>query len=389
MKRFSTPAGVCGLTRHEQKFHQELLTFAREVIGPRAAQIDAAQEIPAAVLADLAQRGYFGANVAAEYGGTPLSSIKLGLLHHAIGTVSSSVRSVLTAHGMVCEVLQRWGSVAQKDVWLRRLATGQTTAAFALSEPQAGSDWHATECAAVSNGELYALSGAKRWITAGQFAGLFLVIAKNDGLPAPFLVSRDSDGLSLSPLRGQLGLRGAMLASLDLHHCLVAKAHRVGGSGFGGEAVVACALDFGRYTVAWGCAGIGQACLDASLQHASTRRQGGVLIGEHQLVRAMITDMLAKVRAAGTLCVHAGRLRGRQDPASVMEVCVAKYAAAKMCAAVSQDAVQIHGASGCSEGSLTERHYRDAKIMEIIEGSNQVQQDLIARLAFGYCQHEQ
>jgi alkylation response protein AidB-like acyl-CoA dehydrogenase len=179
-----------------------------------------------------------------------------------------------------------------------------------------------------------------------------------------------------------LGHRGAMLASLAFADCKVPGDRCIGRVGFGVDAVAASALDFGRYTVAWGCVGIGQACLDICLQHTAIRRQFGKALAEHQLIRALLTDLLAGVRYSGLLCMHAGRLRDLGESDALRETCLAKYVSARMCAEAASNAVQIHGAAGCISAHAAQRHYRDAKIMEIIEGSTQIQQDLIARLAY-------
>ena len=169
-----------------------------------------------------------------------------------------------------------------------------------------------------------------------------------------------------------------MLANLKLESCEIPKENRVGGVGFGLSAVGSAALDIGRYSVACGCVGVIQACLDASIEHASRRKQCGVLLKDHQLIRKMITEMAVSVNAARGLCYRAGSLKDAGDPRTVIETFIAKYFASKAAAQAAADAVQIHGASGCSADSPVQRYYRDAKIPEIIEGSSQILEITIA-----------
>lgn len=175
-----------------------------------------------------------------------------------------------------------------------------------------------------------------------------------------------------------LGVRGSMLAELRFTRCRVPRSALVGGVGFGIAAIASSALDVGRYSVAWGCVGIGQASLDASLAYAAQRIQFGRPLAEHQLVRRMLTNMITEVKAARLLCFNAGYLKDGREPRTIMETCVAKYYAAAMAVRVTSDAVRVHGANGCSSAFAVERYLRDAKIMEIIEGSTEMQQNMIA-----------
>jgi hypothetical protein len=179
-----------------------------------------------------------------------------------------------------------------------------------------------------------------------------------------------------------LGARGSMLAELHMEGCRVPSENLVGREGAGFAYVASTALDLGRYTVAWGCVGIGQACLDASLAYAAERRQFGAHLREHQLIQRMLTDMITQVRAARLLCHQAGALRAAGDPRSVTETSIAKYFASTVASRAAADAVQIQGALGCSAESPVQRYLRDAKIMEIIEGSTQMQQITIARSGY-------
>ncbi len=172
-----------------------------------------------------------------------------------------------------------------------------------------------------------------------------------------------------------------MTAQITMTNCKVPAGNRIGGSGFGFAGVALSCLNLGRYTVAWGCVGIAQACLEASLAYSRERMQFGSLIKDHQLIQQLLTNMYANVKASRLLCYHAGLLQEQSHMHAIQETLVAKYSASLTASQAATDAVQIHGANGCSEDYPVARYYRDAKIMEIIEGSTQMQQVMIAEHA--------
>jgi alkylation response protein AidB-like acyl-CoA dehydrogenase len=179
-----------------------------------------------------------------------------------------------------------------------------------------------------------------------------------------------------------LGVRASMLAELHFDGCRIPADRLVGRVGFGVSHVGFSALDLGRYSVAWGCVGIAQACLDASMCYTRRRTQFGAYLKEHQLIRRMITDMITNVKAARLLCFQAGHLRDAGDPRAVIETLIAKYFASTAATRAADDTVQIHGGNGCSSDYPVQRYFRDAKIMEIIEGSTQIQQLTIAKYEY-------
>jgi glutaryl-CoA dehydrogenase (non-decarboxylating) len=282
----------------------------------------------------------------------------------------------------VAHAIQRWGSREQKESYLPRLARGPLLGALALSEPNAGSDAASIETAAADAGDGWVLDGRKKWTTFGQIAGLFLVFAQVAGKPAAFLVERETPGLTVRPLKGILGTRASMLAEIELAGCRVPRESLLGRVGFGISHVAAAALEQGRYSVAWGSVGIAQACLDACRAYAAERRQFGAPLADHQLIRRLLTNMIVGVRAARLLCLRAGWLRERGDPGAFMETMAAKYFASRLAVRAAGDAVQIHGANGCSDDYPVARYLRDAKVMEAIEGSTQSQQITIPLFEF-------
>jgi glutaryl-CoA dehydrogenase (non-decarboxylating) len=371
------------LTTAQQEYQQAARDFVAREIVPRAEGYDEAEQFPPDLIGRIATAGYLGGNAPAEYGGLALDAISFGLLCEEFGRGCASARSLLTVHSMVLLSLLRWGSLAQKAAWLERLATGTVVAAFALSEPEAGSDATAIETTAVRHNDAYRLNGRKKWITFGQIAGLFLLFAKVEGQMSAFLVEKDSPGLTIAPIQGLAGCRASMLAELSLDDCRIPAENIVGRPGFGWPYVGAMALDHGRYTVACGCVGLAQACLEASISYAGQRQQFNVPLADHQLIQQMITNMATHIEAARLLCYKAGYLRQEGDPGAILATSMAKYFAATTASQAAADAVQIHGANGFTRAYPVQRHWRDAKVMELIEGSTQIQQVLIAKEIMG------
>ncbi|MDQ6673391.1 MAG: acyl-CoA dehydrogenase family protein, partial [Chloroflexota bacterium] len=356
--------------------------FVAGEVAPHADAWDQAECVPRAAIDRLAAEGYLGAILPASVGGLGLDMPALGILHEEVGRGCSSMRSLLTVHSMLAYSISRWGNRAQKDRWLEPLAAGTALGAFALTEPNIGSDARSVQTTATRSGSGFVLDGCKRWITFGQVADVFVLFARCDDKPTAFLLERNTPGLSVQPLHGILGTRASMLAELRLEGCEIPRESVIGGLGFGFAAVGASALDIGRFSVASGSVGIGQACLDASLHYASERSQYGSKLKDHQLIAQMVTDMVTNVRAARLLCYEAAYLKEAGDLQATTALLVAKYFASTMAARAASDAVQIHGANGCGPGASVQRYYRDAKVMEIIEGSSQIQQITIAMQAF-------
>jgi alkylation response protein AidB-like acyl-CoA dehydrogenase len=355
--------------------------FVDRVVTPRAAEIDRQGTVPADVVKELAAEGYLGAGVTAKHGGGGLDAVTVGVLHEEVGRGCSSVRTLLTVHGMVAGAVERWGTPAQRADLLPRLARGELLGALALSEEAAGSDPVQLETTGEPTPDGgYALSGAKRWISMAQIADVLLLFARTPGGITAFLVPRDTAGLRVDPVGGVLGTRGGLMGEVRLEGCRLPASAVLGPAGRGFMTVAATALEFGRYSVACGCVGIAQACLEASLDYSAHRWQGGAFIGDHQLIRRLLTDMATQLAAARLLCRQAGALRARHDLAAPLATWMAKYFAAAAANQAARETVQIHGAVGCFDGHPAARYFRDAKVMEIIEGSTQVQQVVIADL---------
>jgi hypothetical protein len=347
--------------------------FVDEHIRPYAGTWDREGALPLDVVTTLREHGYLGAPLPEDVGGGGMEAITYGLLTEALGSGCSSVRSLLTVHDMVTLAMMRWGSPRIKEELVPRLARGEVLGALGLSEPNVGSAAGDVETTATEDGDSYVLRGTKTWITYGEIADYFLVLAQCEGKPTAFVLPADTPGFSRKPLV-LAGTRASRVAELTLDGCRVPADHRVSRVGFGLSHVFTTALDHGRYSVAWGSVGIAQACLDACLDFTSERRQGGAVLREHQLIRRKLTELLVSTRAARLLCYRAGFLRQSKSPDALAETMIAKYFASRAAATAATDAVQLHGARGLSEELPIERYLRDSRVPEIIEGSTQIQQ---------------
>jgi glutaryl-CoA dehydrogenase (non-decarboxylating) len=362
------------LSDRQLEVREDARQFAALQIAPWAADIDRRQTTPEGVLAAIKSSGYLGAALPAQWGGGAVDPISYGLATEEIGKACSSVRSLMTVHNMTAQAIARLGSRAQQQQWLPDLCSGRKIAAFALSEPNAGSATSAIETEALEQESTFQLQGTKKWITYGQVADVFLVFALCNGQAIALLVDRRSEGLSIEPLTEIEGTRGSMLAVVHLRRVTVPKENQLGPMGSGLTLVSNIALDHGRFSVAWGSTGIIHACLDACVDYVERRQQGKTKLKEHQLVRRHVTDILVSGTASRALCYRSGHLRQRGDPRAVMETCLAKYHAS--CAAVraATTAVHLHGANGCSGDYPVGRFLRDSMVMSIIEGSDEIHQ---------------
>jgi glutaryl-CoA dehydrogenase (non-decarboxylating) len=360
---------------------KRLRKFVNDAILPHAEDCDVREALPLLVIESVANAGLFGRHLGIERSGWG-NLTAYGLLHEELARACSNTRSLVTVQDMVLAALHRWGTAEQRSAYMTPLTQGKKIAAFALSEVNAGSDASAIEATAVASADGYRLTGRKNWISFGEIADLFLIIARLNNQPTAFLVDGRVSGLHRIPIRGLLGLRASMSAEIVMEDCLIPANCLIGGAGCAMLTILPTALAVGRYGVAWGCVGMAQACLEEAISHASKRRQFGVLLCDQQLVQRLIADMHVKIGAARLLCWEAGQRmvhdRGKAD----LSLASAKYFASTAALESASSAVRIQGAVGCASGSVAARHFRDAKIMEIIEGSNEIQQLTIAQQLF-------
>ncbi|MCP4396319.1 MAG: acyl-CoA dehydrogenase [bacterium] len=364
----------------QQQIIEDVKQFVDTEVRPFAAEFEANEALPRELIDKMAAKGYLAATFPEEYGGLALDPIYYGLLTEEIGKGCSSTRGLLTVHtSLVGETLLRWGTDEQKNRWLPLMAKGQKLAAFALTEPDVGTDAKSVQTSYRQEGERFIINGSKKWISFGDIADIFLIVASQEGKVTAFLVERECEGLKTSPIKGLLAGRAAHIAEIELHDVAVPEESIVGKRGSGFEYVVATALDHGRYSIAWAGTALCQAAIEAMVTYSRKRSQFGQKIYNFQLIKGMIADAITQTHAARALCLRAGELRKIHHEDALIETTAAKYFTSKAAMKIATDAVQIHGGNGCYNAYPVERLFREAKVLEIIEGTSQVQQEMLSR----------
>src|SRR4051812_8557724 len=375
------------LTDEQRLISETAREFADKEIAPRVRDNDRAGRFDRELASMLGEMGYLGAPVSEEYGGRSLDYLSYALIVEQVGRADSSARTVVSVQtSLVAGSIERWGTEEQKQQWLPRLCSGEALGCFALTEPDAGSDPASMRTRAKKTDSGWTISGNKMWISMGNFAEVALVFAQTDpakkhkGL-ACFLVPTATAGFSTQEIHGKLGLRSSDTASLSLDDVEVPDDALLGEIGDGFK-VAMSALDNGRYSVAAGCVGICDGCVDASVAYAKERRQFGVPIASFQLVQELIAEMIVKRDAARLLVYRAGALKDRGERNTV-ETSIAKYYATEAAVECANSAIQVHGGSGYVDDYPVERYLRDARVTTLYEGTSQIHKLIIGRDATG------
>ena len=376
------------LSDQQLEIQQRARRFAADELAPIAREIDEKGQFPLHLVPRLGELGFLSGSIGADYGGQGFDYLSMAIMHEEIGRIESNVRGFLAVHtGLVSLCINDWGSEGQKQTYLPRLATGDMIGCYCLTEPEAGSDAGSIQTSAIRDGDDWLLNGQKIWITNGNIAHLAIVFATIDpaqrhrGITA-FLVETDNPGFKRTSIGGQeLGHRGSDHAIITFEDCRVPAANVLGAEGEGFSVAMA-ALDHGRLSVAAGAVGIGQACLDASLDFARTRRQFGQRIGDFEMIQAALSDMASDIEAARLLTYRAAWMKQEGLP-TTRETSMAKLFATEAAVKAASEAVLIHGGRGYSNEYPVERYYRDIKGLQIYEGTSHIQRIVIARDMLG------
>lgn len=356
--------------------------FVRGKLVPREEDVAEGDAIPDELVSEMRALGLFGLTIPEEFGGLGLTMEEEVLVAFELGWTSPAFRSLIgTNNGIGSLALLLEGTRDQKERYLPRLASGDLIGAFALTEPEAGSDARALKTKARREGDVYILNGTKRFITNAQRAGLFTVFARtseNSGGISAFLVERAADGLSLGKPERKMGQHGAHVCDVIFEECRIPASALLGATEGTGFATAMRVLDRGRLHIAAICVGVAQRLIHESLKHARQRRQFGKTLGEFQLIQAMLADSRTESYAAQTMVVDAARKRDLGERI-VQEAACAKYFASEMVGRVADRAVQIFGGSGYIRDFAVERFYRDVRLFRLYEGTSQIQQLVIAR----------
>ncbi|MBI5197088.1 MAG: acyl-CoA dehydrogenase family protein [Nitrospirae bacterium] len=375
------------LTDEQKMIRETAREFADREIFPQARENDLQERFPREILNKMAPIGFLGGPIPKEYGGAGLDFISHAIVTEEIGRACSSVRTTLSVQiSLVALTLLKWGTEEQRRTYLPPLCNGEMIGCFGLTEPNAGSDAGGTQTTAVLKKGEWVLNGTKTWISNGGVADVALVIArtdpnaKHDHLTA-FVVERTSPGFSTTNITGKLGLRSSNTAELIFEDCRIPERAVLGRVGEGFK-VAMSALDSGRYSVAAGCVGIIQGCLDASVAYARQRRQFDRPIGSFQLVQELIAQMAVDLDAARLLVYRAGSMKNK-GLENTLQTSMAKWYASEASVRAADHAIQIHGAYGYSNEYPLERYYRDAKVATIYEGTSQIQKLIIGSHLLG------
>jgi len=370
------------LTEEQLMIRSMVRDLARSEFAPRAMERDKTKEFPADNLAKLGELGLMGMMVPPEYDGSGADSVSYVLALSEVAYACASTAVVMSVHNsIVCESILRHGTDAQKEKYLKPMATGKMIGAFALTEPNAGSDPVRQTTRAVLEGDSYVLNGTKRFTTTGKNAGLIIVTAKTDeqarhkGISA-FLVEQGTPGLKVGPLEDKMGLRASDTVDLIFEDCRIPADNRLGNEG-DGFLIAMTGLDGGRIGIAAQSVGVATAAFDAAVQYSREREQFGQSISKFQGLRWIIADMATEIEAARLMMLSAAEMKDNGENYT-LQASMAKLFASEMVNRITAKAVQIHGGYGFTKEYPVERFYRDARVFTIYEGTSEIQRVVIS-----------
>lgn len=370
-------------TEEQLMIQQTAKEFAESEIAPSAVERDLNAEFPTEIINKLGELGFMGMMVSPDYGGAGLDTVSYVLAMMEISKVDASVGVVMSVNNsLVCWGLEKYGSEFLKQKYLTPLARGEKIGAFALSEPEAGSDATNQNTAAEKDGDNFAINGIKNWITNGHSASYYIVMTQTDKAKAhkgitAFLVEKGTEGFEQAKKEDKLGIRSSDTCSLTFTNCRIPKENIIWEEGKGFNFAMAT-LNGGRIGIASQALGIALASLEAATNYAKQRKSFGTEIANHQAIQFKLADMAMKFEAAKLLTLQAAALKDAGKN-FVKEAAMAKLYASKVAVENALEAIQIHGGYGYVREYLVERYLRDAKITEIYEGTSEIQRIVIAR----------
>jgi alkylation response protein AidB-like acyl-CoA dehydrogenase len=371
------------LTDEQRMVRDTAREFARKELAPHAARWEEEGWIPDEVVARLGELGFLGMTVPPEWGGAGGDYVSYILAVEEIAAGCAATATLMSVqNGLGCGIVQAWGSEAQKTAWLPELASGRAIACFCLTEPQAGSEANNLRTRATESGGGWVLDGTKQFISNARRARVGIVFAVSDpalgkkGLSA-FLVPADTPGFEVQRPERKMGIGALDTCPIVLSQCRLPADALLGPRGKG-LAIALSNLEGGRIGIAAQAVGIARAALEAAVAYAKERTQFGVKIAEHQSIANLLADMHTRLNAARLLVMHAARLRAAGVPC-LSEASQAKLFASEAAEWVCSRAIQVHGGYGYVRDYPVERHYRDARVTQIYEGTSEIQRMLIAR----------
>lgn len=370
-------------TETHQLIRETARSFANERVGKDSIERDEKEEFPYQLVKEMGELGFMGMMVPEEWGGAGLDTISYVIAMEEISRADASCGVIMSVNNsLVCYGINKYGTEDQKQRYLRDLASGKKLGAFALSEPEAGSDASNQRTVAVRDGNYYILNGTKNWITNGSTADIVLVMAATDKSKGPkgistLIVEKGMPGFSVAKKEKKLGIRSSDTVSLAFQDVKVPLANRIGEEGEGFKFAMRT-LEGGRIGIAAQALGIAQACLDASINYSKQRKAFDRPIAELQAIQFKIAEMATNIEAARWMIMKAAMLKDAGQPFG-QDAAMAKLFASKIAVQAALEAIQIHGGYGYVKEYLVERYLRDAKITEIYEGTSEIQRIVISR----------
>lgn len=371
------------LTEEQRLIRDAARDFAQQELKPGVIERDEKQQFPAEQIKKLGELGFLGMMTAPDYNGAGLDTVSYVLVMEELSKVDASASVVVSVNNsLVCYGLEKFGSPQQKEKYLKPLAEGSKIGAFCLSEPEAGSDATSQRTTAEDKGDYYLLNGTKNWITNGNSASTYLVIAQthrdlgHKGINV-LIVEKGMEGFTIGPKENKLGIRGSDTHSLQFSDVKVPKENRIGEDGFGFKFAMKT-LEGGRIGIAAQALGIASGAFELALKYAKERQTFGKPIAEHQAIQFKLADMHTQIEAARLLCLKAAWLKDQGKPYAEA-ASIAKLFASDVAMKVTVEAVQIHGGYGFVKEYHVERLMRDAKITQIYEGTSEIQRMVISR----------
>ena len=357
--------------------------FAQNELKPGVIERDTKSVYPEKEVVRMSELGFLGMTVSQEYGGGGMDTLSYAIAVEEISKIDNSWSVILSAHNsLACWGIEKYGNENQKNKYLRKLASGKTIGAFCLSEPESGSDATQQKTIAQDKGDYYLLNGTKNWITNGQKAGIYVVIAQTDpkknhnGINA-FIVEAGTKGLSIGIKEDKLGIRSSDTTSVMFQDVIIPKENRLGPNGFGFKYAMKT-LEGGRIGIASQALGIATGAYELSLEYSKQRKTFGKAINQHQAIAFKLADMATDIEAA-RLLVHKSAFEKDNLDSCGLSSSMAKLFASEMAMKHSVEAVQIHGGYGFVKEYHVERLMRDAKITQIYEGTSEIQKIIISR----------
>jgi alkylation response protein AidB-like acyl-CoA dehydrogenase len=371
------------LTEQQEMIRESAARFAEERLVPHSREWEAARAVDPSALREMGELGFMGMTVPEAYGGAGLDYVSYALALMEIAAGDGAVSTIMSVNNApVCAILQSTASEALRQKYLKPLAAGEMIGAFALTEPQAGSDAANLHTRATRTDDGYVITGTKQFITSGQIAGAVIVFAVTDpsagkrGISA-FLVPAGTPGMSVTSLEHKMGQEASDTAQLSFEEAVVPAGHLIGNEGEGYRIALAN-LEAGRIGIAAQCAGMARAALDHALAYAKERTAFGKSIANHQAVAFRLAEMATQLHAATTMVLEAAALRDAGRPC-LKEACMAKLFASEAAERICSDAIQIFGGYGYSRELPVEKIYRDVRVAQIYEGTSDVQRIIISR----------